>query len=215
MSVSSWQAKKRFGSQGAIGHFGTPQEPKTCEHGSSERDTWNNASDVCTKGRIVRGRWESGHGQWRGVWGQGNAFVGKTCLDTTHLVDNLENHGRQRHHMPGWETVMDGRWRCGDLGPGTRRRERGERGRCLCLSYCSPVSPGLSVSQCLRTQSAPIPSVSHLLRLLFLATTESYSATVKYIALLSPSFSERPPPPWQRERWKLTDFNLVGREGGR
>ena len=89
----------------------------------------------------------------------------------------------------------------------------GKRGRCLCLSYCSPVSPGLSVSQCLRTQSAPIPTVSHLLRLLFLATTESYSATVKYIALLSPSFSsERPPPPWQRERWKLTDFNLW-REG--
>ena len=102
--------------------------------------------------------------------------------------------------------------------PGARDQETrgGKRGRCLCLSYCSPVSPGLSVSQCLRTQSAPIPAVAHLLRLLFLVTTESYSATVKYIALLSPSFSsERPPPPWQRERWKLTDFNLVGREGGR
>ena len=97
----------------------------------------------------------------------------------------------------------DGWWRCGDEG-GT--------GRCLCLSYYSPVSP----SQCLRTQSAPIPTVSHLLRLLFWATTESYLATVLYIALLSLGFSERPPPQnaSQRDGWNLTDFVKGGGGGG-
>ena len=109
----------------------------------------------------------------------------ETRLDTTHLADNLEDHGRQRHHMPGWETAVT----------------LGEEGKGGGVSVSVTALLCLSRSQCLRTQSAPIPTVSHLLRLLFSATTESYFDPLSlilhfcllYIALLSPSFSERPP----------------------
>ena len=86
-------------------------------------------------------------------------------------------------------------------GLGNSHARRRGKGGGVSVSVTAPLL-SLSRSQCLlRTQSAPIPTVSHLLRLLFSATTESYFDPLSlilhfcllYIALLSPSFSERPP----------------------
>ena len=93
---------------------------------------------------------------------QGKAFVGKTCLDTTHLANNLEDGGgTQRHHgsRDGKQSSLR-RWRGGEGGEG----EPGENGAAsLSHLLLSCLSERLSQSQCLRTQLAPIPTVSHLL----------------------------------------------------
>ena len=102
---------------------------------------------------------------------QGKAFVGKTCLDTTHLGDNLEDcGGTQRHHgsRDGKQSSLR-RWRGGDGGDGGEgeRGSQGEPGENVAASLShlllSCLSERLSQSQCLRTQLAPIPTVSHLL----------------------------------------------------
>ena len=90
---------------------------------------------------------------------QGKAFVGKTCLDTTHLANNLEDGGgTQRHHgsRDGKQSSLR-RWRGGEGEPG----EKGAASLSHLLLSC--LSERLSQSQCLRTQLAPIPTVSHLL----------------------------------------------------
>ena len=121
---------------------------------------------------------------------QGKAFVGKTCLDTTHLANNLEDGGgTQRHHgsRDGKQSSLR-RWRGGEGEPG-----KNGGGVSVSLTALLSLRETVSVPVSQDTIGPNSNCVSLIGRALFLATIESYLASVSYIALLLPSFSEMPP----------------------
>ena len=81
------------------------------------------------------------------------AFVGKTCLDTTHLADNLETTGDMRNMGNSDGRMVD--WGAGEPGTGKRgavplshlllslyigvsRDTIGPDLKTVCLTYCTP-----------------------------------------------------------------------------
>ena len=64
------------------------------------------------------------------------AFVGKTCLDTTHLADNLETTGDMRNMGNSDGRMVD--WGAGE--PGTREKRGGASVSVTTLSLYRSVS---------------------------------------------------------------------------
>ena len=122
--------------------------------------------------------------------------------DTTHLGDNLGDDGRQRDIIRRAGKQTRARWR-------------------TAVSLSQLLRSSVSWSECLRTQSAPIPIMSHLLHLLFSDTTESYLEPLSPILHFRAPASQRGHPRAliempHTERWLKVDRLQFSkkREGG-